>query len=419
MKFVDVANVVKTAAAQVLGSEYMASAGDIAAYDAGQLADLGTRIIGTTSGSNANLGIDVALKTILDECGRIVFESREYTGELDEMFIDAREWGGYMVRYYFGLASVMTDEMWNPDGFTDYFAANSAGVNEALRIAAIEHGFYKPAVTAKIYQKAMSHMTPITTMREQFTVAWTSWDKINDFISAILTQVKNTITALSQAKAHALLCCAVYLAASAGNIRYLLDEFNGETGTLTEAGALKDKDFLAYMLEEIATTRDNMRLMSAAYNDPGNVSFAQGDDNKLVLLNKAEKAAKFRVRANTYNEELLGIGDYMGITAWQAFLDSNGNNFGFDTISTVSINTYNGGIEPISNVEPVVFTLSGVLALAFDRRALGICLKKDKVTTAYTASRDTWNSFYHTLFQQIIDPNFKMMVFALHDASSD
>lgn len=419
MKFTDVSAIVAKTAAQVLGADYMAEAGDIAAYDAGQLADLGTKITATADGSNANLGVDVALKTILDECGRIVFESREYTGELDEMFIDSREWGGYMVRYYFGLASVMTDEMWNPDGFTDYFAADSAGVNEALRIAAIEHGFYKPAVAAKIFQKAMSHMTPITTMREQFTVAWTSWDKINDFISAILTQVRNTITALSQAKAHALLCCAVYLAASAGNIRYLLDEYNGQSGTLTEAAALRDKDFLGYMLEEIATTRDNMRLMSAAYNSPDNISFAQGDDNKLVLLNKAEKAAKFRVRANTYNEELLGIGKYMSITAWQAFLDSNDNNFGFDTISTVSINTYNGGIEPITGVEPVVFTLSGVLALAFDRRAMGICLKKDKVTTAYTASRDTWNSFYHTLFQQIIDPNFKMVVFALHDASSD
>lgn len=419
MKFVDVANIVAQAAAQVLGADYMSEAGDIAAYDAGQLADLGTKIEGTSSGSNATLGVDVALKTILDECGKIVFESRSYSGELDELFIDSRDWGGYMVRYYFGLASVMTDEMWNPDGFIDYFAASSAGVNEALRIAAIEHGFYKPAVTAKIFQKAMSHMTPITTLREQFTVAWTSWDKINEFISSILTQVENTIKALSQAKAHALLCCAIYLAASAGNIRFLLDEYNGESGDLTEAAALQDKDFLAFALEEISTTRDNMRLMSAAYNDPDNISFSQGDDNKLIVLNKFSKAAKFRVRANTYNEELLGIGDYMGVTAWQAFLDSDGNNFGLDTISTVSINTYNGGIEPVSGVDPVVYTQSGVIALAFDRRAIGICLKKDKVTSTYTASRDSWTSFFHCLFQQLVDPDFKMVVFALHDSSSD
>lgn len=419
MKFTDVANIVAEAAAQVLGADYMSEAGDIAAYDAGQLADLGTKIEGTASGSNATLGVDVALKTILDECGKIVFESRSYAGELDEMFIDSRDWGGYMVRYYFGMQAVMTDEMWNPDGYVDYFAANSAGVNEALRIAAIEHGFYKPAVTAKIYQKAMSHMTPITTMREQFTVAWTSWDKINEFISSILTQVENTIKALSQAKAHALLCCAVYLAASAGNIRFLLDEYNGESGTLTSAEAMQDKDFLAFALEEISTTRDNMRLMSAAYNDPDNISFSQGDDNKLVVLNKFSKAAKFRVRANTYNEELLGIGDYMGVTAWQAFLDSNGNNFGLDTISTVTINTYNGGIEPISNVDPVVYSQAGVIALAFDRRAIGICLKKEKTSGSYTASRDTFNTYFHTLFQQIVDPNFKMVVFALHDASGD
>lgn len=415
MKFTDVAGVVATAAAQVLGTEYMSEAGDIAAYDAGQLADLGTKIVGASSGSNAMLGVDVALKTILDECGRIVFESRSYTGELDELFIDEREWGGYMVRYYFGLASVMTDEMWNPDGFIDYFAANSAGVNEALRIAAIEHGYYKPNVGAKIYQKAMSHMTPITTLREQFTVAWTNWDTINDFISAILTQVENTIKALSQAKAHALLCCAVYIAVSNGNVRYLLDEYNGESGTLTAAEALQDKDFLAYALEEISTTRDNMRLMSSAYNDAENISFSQGEDNKLILLNKFSKAAKFRLRANTYNEELLGVGDYTGITAWQAFLDSSGNNFGLDTISTVSINTYNGGLEPVSNVDPVEFTLPGVIGLAYDRRAIGICLKKEKSTSTYTASRDSFNSYHHCLYQSIIDGNFKIVVFALSE----
>ena len=412
MKFVDVANIVKAAAAQVLGSDYMSTAGDIAAYDAGQLVDLGTKIQGTSDGSNATLGVDVALKTILDECGKIVFESRSYTGELDEMFIDAREWGGYMVRYYFGLADVMTDEMWNPDGFIDYFAANSAGQTEALRIAAIEHGYYKPKVTAKIYQKAMSHMTPITTLRDQFTVAWTNWDTINEFLSSILTQVENTIKALSQAKAHALLCCGIYLAIQAGSVRYLLDEYNGDSGTLTAAEAMQDKDFLAFALEEISTTRDNMRLMTSAYNDSGNLSFSQGEDNKLILLNKFTKAAKFRVRANTYNEELLGVGDYMGVTAWQAITDGNGN-FDLDTITSIAINTYNGGIEPVSNVQAVAFEQSGIIGFGFDRRAMGICLKKDKVTTNYTASRDSWNSFYHTLFQQIIDPNFKMVVFAL------
>lgn len=412
MKFVDVANIVKAAAAQVLGADYMSEAGDIAAYDAGQLTDLGTKIQGTSDGSNATLGVDVALKTILDECGKIVFESRSYTGELDDMFIDAREWGGYMVRYYFGLADVMTDEMWNPNGFVDYFAANSAGQTEALRIAAIEHGYYKPKVTAKIYQKAMSHMTPITTLREQFTVAWTSWDKINEFLSSVLTQVENTIKALSQAKAHALLCCGIYLAIQAGSVRYLLDEYNGASGTLTAAEAMQDKDFLAFALEEISTTRDNMRLMTTAYNDADNLSFSQGDDNKLILLNKFTKAAKFRVRANTYNEELLGVGDYMGVTAWQAITDGT-NSFDLDTITSVAINTYNGGIEPVTGVTAVPFEQSGIIGFGFDRRAMGICLKKDKVTTNYTASRDSWNSFYHTLFQQIIDPNFKMVVFAL------
>ena len=55
---------------------------------------------------------------------------------------------------------------------------------------------------------------------------------------------------------------------------------------------------------------------------------------------------------------------------------------------------------------------SANMGAGFD--TLGIALKKDDVTQSYTASRKSWNSFYHTLFQQILDRKFKAVVFTLN-----
>ena len=59
------------------------------------------------------------------------------------------------------------------------------------------------------------------------------------------------------------------------------------------------------------------------------------------------------------------------------------------------------------------FKTSGVIGLAFDKMAMGICLEKIKMTSNYTACADFWNEFTHVLVNYLLDTNCNIVAFVL------
>lgn len=412
MKIEQVQSILKPALAQALGAKYMGEVGELSALDDRALADIGQKLFeGSDPQTGISMSSDVALKELVDQCGKLVIESERYYGQVKSVFIDPREWGGFMLRYYFGLGSVMNDEMWNENGFIDFFA--EGGQAEAARIAAIEHGYYKPAVSGKAFMRAAAHMIPITTLRDQFFTAFTGWAQMDEFLGGVRVMIENTIEALAQVKAKLLLNAAIVASIVAGNNVRLVTEYNAEFGTtLTRATALGNKDFIAWAYSRIDEIKGNMSDLTTAYSIESNMSFTSDRNFRLILHKRLPNRARYLLRSSTFNEGLLSIGEYDEINSWQAIREEDGTDFDFETTSAVSVTPdvveYFGGTRPESDVR-----YDGVIGLAYDRRALGISLKKDDVTQSYTASRKSWNSFYHTLFQQILDRKFKMVVFTL------
>lgn len=415
MQITQVQNILAPALAQALGAEYMGEVGELSAVDDRALADIGQDLFNKSVDPQTGiaLGADIALKELADRCGRVVIESERYYGNVKSVFIDPREWGGFLIRYYFGLGSIMQDEMWNENGFIDFFA--EGGEEEAARIAAIEHGYYKPAVSGKAFMKAAAHMIPITTLRDQFFSAFLSWEAMDEFLGGITVSIENTIEALAQVKAKLLLGAAIVASVQAGNEVKLVTEYNAEfgAGSVTAGNALGNKDFIAWAYSRIDEIKGNMSDLTTAYSAESNMSFTSERNWRLILHKRLPNRARYLLRSSTFNEGLLSIGEYDEINSWQAVREEDGDNFDFATTSCVYVSPdvieYFGGTRPESAVR-----IDGVLGLAFDRRTLGISLKKDDVTQSYTASRKSWNSFYHALFQQILDRKFKAIVFTLN-----
>lgn len=414
MEITQVHNILKPALAQALGGEYMGQVGELSALDDRALADIGKDLFNKDVDPQTGiaLGADIALKELADRCGRVVIESQKYRGQVKSVFIDPREWGGFLIRYYFGLGSIMEDEMWNENGFIDFFS--EGGREEAARIAAIEHGYYKPAVSGKAFMKAAAHMIPITTLRDQFFTAFLSWDSMDEFLGGITVSIQNTIEALAQVKAKMLLSAAIVASILAGNEVKLVTEYNAEygAGSVTADNALSNKDFIAWAYSRIDEIKGNMSDLTYAYSAERNLSFTSDENWRLILHKRLPNRARYLLRSASFNEGLLSIGEYDEINSWQAVRAEESGDFDFAVTSTVEVTPdvieYFGGARPEDDV-----TYTGVIGLAYDRRALGISLKKDDVTQSYTASRKSWNSFYHALFQQILDRKFKMVVFTL------
>ena len=469
MTIKDVVNITKSGIAQLTANNfYSAETPELTETDVTALAELGKSL------ENYDKAADIFVGALVDVLTTMRIDSRAYSAVLPSLFVDTYEWGGFREHVIVGLSDILNDEMYPIGGFINYF--DDGGDDEAVRIAGLEHGTFKPPVTSKFYDEGKPFMIALSTVREQLFTAVRSLAELNKFISAMKLSVDNTIqlraevgamftvaTGISRAIAlnNEIPLVSMYNAKRAEYIRsnaidYVLQEsepsdwstayatyyykdvdgsfkLNSEstwastngiykkTATTTDSYvelpkgemALNDPNFVAFALETIANTRDEFKRYSTAYNNHSHVTFS--DDPRLVLLSKFSNRAKFGVRANTYNEELLGVGDYEKVSGWQAIANSDGDKFDFSTLSTISLTK--DAATKVGLTVPELATgiqLENIIGCMYDRYAMGISLDKKKITTSYTAVQDKWNTYHHILINYIIDDNFPIVAFTLN-----
>ena len=389
MKFENVVELTQNAVAQTLGSTYLTKDGKLAPLTSFNLIDVGKDVL--DSGS-----VDTYVKALLTQMGKMIIESKIYTAELPSLFIETFDWGGYIERVYFSPQQLIDDDMYNlVDGKTYE-----------------DHKFYKPNVSAKIFEEGKTIMCPISITEDQVKMAFNSYDEMNKFLSGIHQNVQNTITLGMEAYAHMLVSAGIAVSIKATNkARHLATEFYGadkENKTLKQM--LDDKPFLLYCMKEIAMVRDQFHRYTTAFNNESIPTFTTVEDTNMALLADFANACKFNVTADTFNYEQIGLGNFDKVTSWQAFASESMRNFDPATNSSISIgadetNKLGIGVE--------AFTQSGVIGVLYDKRSMGICPYKTKVTTNYTASADFWNEYHHQLVNYILDPNFNIVAFVL------
>lgn len=469
MTLTDVVSITKSGISQLIAANYYdAETPTLTETDVTALAELGKSL------ESYDKAADIFVGALVDVLTTMRIDSRAYSAVLPSLFVDTYEWGGFREHVIVGLSDILNDEMYPIGGFINYF--DEGGDDEAVRIAGLEHGTFKPPVTTKFYDEGKAFMIALSTVREQLFTAVRSLAELNKFISAMKLSVDNTIqlraevgamftvaTGISRAIAlnNEIPLVSMYNAKRAEYIRsnaidYVLQEtepadwstayasyyykdvdgtfkLNSEstwastngiykkTATTTDSfvelpkgeQALNDPDFVAFALETIANTRDEFKRYSVAYNNHNHVTFS--DDPRLILLSKFSNRAKFGVRANTYNEELLGVGNYEKVSGWQAIANGDGDRFDFATLSTISLTK--DAATKVGLTVPELATgiqLENIIGCMYDRYAMGISLDKKKITTSYTAVQDKWNTYHHILINYIIDDNFPIVAFTLN-----
>lgn len=409
-------NVTKAAIAQLIAKGYMdVESGNITALDSQYIIDLGEKLESEGGSIETNSPADIFFKALLTQIAKVVIDSRAYIAQLPQLFVDSVNWGLFRENVMIDLSDVMIDEMWNANGFINW--NTTGGQAEGARIAAIEFGCYKPPVQAKLYNKAHGIMVAITTAREQFFGSFKGIDEYNSFLAGLYNSVENTIQL--KAEIYALMTVSMGIATSVanGNQIDLCTEYATITGDtqLTPAQALQDAEFMKYALQRIAEVQDYVKRYSAAYNNGEIPTFSS--DTKAILLSKFANAAKFNVRANTYHEELVGIGDYDKVASWQGVISSsNTDPYSIENAATIFLSTaaaeYAGiTVTPETGTENVITNVIGVV---YDRMAMGITVDKKKVTSQYSASRDTVNHFYHSLVNYVVNDSYPIVSFTLN-----
>lgn len=417
-------NVTKSAINQLTAGGYMGESDiQLTALNDQFIVDLGEKLNIQDGDITSNTPADIFFKALMSQMGKIVVDTRSYVAQLPKLYVDPVNWGLFQEHITIELSDIMVDEMWNPEGFINWNVTASAGVTiggqaEGARIASIEFGCYKPPVHAKLYKKAHGIMTALTTAREQMFTAFKSLDQYNSFLAGLFNSVENTIQLKAEVYALMTVSMGIAKAKAHGNEINLLSEYNTITGgtPLTKAKALNDSGFMKYALMRIAETKDNIRRFTTLYNNHEHLTFAS--EPQTILLNKFANSAKFNVRANTYHEELLGIGDYDKVSAWQSALKIDSDHvrqpYEFENSSSISLSK-SAAIEAGLTVPEgtTSYLISGVIGVVYDRMAMGITIDRKKTTSQYSASRDTVNYFYHALANYIVNDNYPIVIFTM------
>lgn len=391
-KVIPVYDVVESAVAQLMGHDYMNELGTLADLPSYKLADVGRAVFDATN------GVDVVTKTFVDTMGKFECEVRPFEGDLSSLMVEPMEWGGFVERAYIDLAEIIDDPRLNLVNGTSYD----------------DHKYYAPNVSAKIYQEAKGILTPYSITEDMLKTAFTGWDQMNRFLSGIRANARRTIEAGINSIKHMLVQCGIATSISGTQTAiHLLTDAISEgivaAGTTAEE-ALNTPEFLTYALMVIANTRDNMKVMSTAFNN-GSIptNGYSDDDTKLVLLNRFEKACKFMLKSKVFNKDELSIGEYDKTAAWQGH-DDGASKFALQTVSTVKIAA---DADNKLGIGTSAFSQDYVIGFAYDRMALGICPFNRKITSSFTAITDHWNYYHHLFCNTLLDGNFNMVAFVV------
>lgn len=418
MKRIEAARILIDTIAQTMGDDFQPlidpttqqpiSNEAFAALDSQALADIGKAVTGETTITNLVNGLIARL-------GKHEIEARGLDDFLPSIDVDPQEWGGFMERTRVGLGEILNDPMFSKTAGQSY--------------AELEHTYFGQDVQSRIFEEGKPIMCPISIEREMLKDAFLSWDKMDEYISAKQTKIQATLTLALMALKRGLVNCAIARSDISGTAVHLITDAVAE-GVLEQIAAPTEADpsamrnptfkeaiqnplWIAYCLERIDDVMGYMRDPSVAFND-GSMPTWSNERPRLILLKKFVNRAKFGVKANTFNPEQIGIGDFDTINSWQAIDDPDTTGatpvhayYDLDTLSSISI----AANEAAKIGQSTAYEQSGIIGLAFDRKALGLGLMRNKVTSSYTGSADFWNMWHHALYNAIFDPSYAMVAF--------
>lgn len=343
-------------------------------------------------------GLDNYVRALNDHIGRMVFVDRVYSGRAPSVLMDGWEFGSILEKVTARLPEAQENESWE---LTD-------GASYDPNI------FYKPQISVSFWDKRVTFEVPVSITEKQVKSAFSSVTQLNAFISMIYTAIANALTirldALIMRTINNFIGETVYddyqsagLATKSGtkavNLLYL---YNNRTGTtaaepLTVDAAMSDPEFIRFAAFTMKNYVDYMGVMSTVFNIGGQERFTPSDRLHWVALSSFINAADVYLQSDTFHEEYTRLPQAETVPYWQG----SGVGFDFDSASMVDVKT--SGNHDV--------TATGVLAVMFDRDALGVTNMDRRVTTNYNPKAEFWNEWHKMDAGYFNDQNENFVVF--------
>jgi len=362
---------------------------DIVAEDLSNVVDVGTELFSAAS-------VDNYVKSLVNHIGKVIFVNRPYSGKLPSVIMDSWEFGSVLEKISADIPEATENESWELVDKQEYK----------------QDIFYKPVVSAKFFNSKVTFEVPMSFTEKQVKESFSNAAQLNGFISMIYNAVDKSMTikidALVMRTINAMTAQTFNADSTAFNGDYsstttnrcvnLLQMYNAKFGkTLAANEAIFEPEFVRYASYIMGVYVDRMGSISTLYNVGGKDRFTDKANLHFVTLADFAKASDVYLQSDTYHNELTKLPQYEVVPYWQA----SGTNYKFEDISAINVK-----IDADTNINA-----TGILAVMFDRDALGVCNTDRRVTTSYNAKAEFFNNYYKFDAGYFNDTNENFVVF--------
>ena len=370
----------------------MTGTSDISQLDSMSIVDIGKKLASFTTA-------DIIYQKLSDKVGRIIVRNKKFKAKFMNLYRDGWEYGSIMEQAKIKPYTASTDLSRKPVSSFDY----SSDLN-TLELGDVIVSYYNKFDTFRIkYSKP----------NDQLWGAFNSWEDMTRFLSAIEVEVSNAVEKRLQGLAKTAINNMIaqtihkdfptpssegYNANSYSRSINVLKLYNTAYGTsLTPQNCRQNADFLKFFVKTVLNTKDRLTDISTLFNVAGEDTFTREEDINTIVLSTVANDVKVNMQSDVYHKELVELPNYETVPYWQA----SGLAYDESVISEVNCKIESG--DTTADVE-----ISGVLAVMFDKNAVGITCEKKKTTTNYIANVDCTNFYevYEAQYFNQLGENF-------------
>lgn len=364
---------------------------DIVKEDLSNVVDLGKEIFD-------NASVDNYVKSLVNHIGKVIFVNRPYSGNIPSMLMDSWEFGSVLEKISADIPNATENDSWNlTDGET-----YSQDV------------FYKPSVSAKFFNSKVTFEVPMSFTELQVKESFSSVAQLNGFVSMIYNAVDKsmaikidslvmrTINSMIANTVNSEIADGETLATHSGTKAVnLLKDYNAKFGTdLTVDKALTTPEFIRYASFIISTYKDRLSKISTLFNVGKKERFTPSDMLNIVMLSDFKNSASVYLESDTYHNDLVALPNCESVPYWQG----SGTTYSFADVSKIDVAIPNGNTTKDVSV-------TGILAIMYDRDSMGVCNSDRRVTTNYNAKAEFYNNYYKFDASYFNDLNENFVVF--------
>ena len=358
--------------------------------DLSNIVDIGNAIFDATS-------IDNYVKSLVDKVGRVIFVNRPYAGGAPSVLRDAWEFGCVLQKISADLPEATENESW----------ALQDGESYDPNI------FYKPSVSAKFFSKRVTFEVPMSFTELQVKSAFNSAEELNSFISMLYNAVDKAMTVkldgLVMRTINAMIGETIHAEYGSDSLSggthvkavNLLYEYNNGPnygGTaLTVAKCFTDPEFIRFAVKQMNIIRNRMAKISTLFNIGGKARFTPTEYMNTVMLSDFKESADVYLQSDTFHDEYTRLAPADVVPYWQG----SGTGYDLTSISKIDVVTPSGD----------TVQASGILAVMFDRDALGVANLDRRTTSNYNPKAEFYNNWFKMDAGYFADLNENFVVF--------